>query len=314
METSTRSLLWFFLTIVVLFVIFIAGAFYSFGSLFSTDVSDADRKANIGVIEISGPIFDSKKIIDLIHLSQKDEDIKAVILRIDSPGGAVGPVQEVYQEVKRINDKYIADRKKKGKAIYASFGTIAASGGYYIGSASMKIYANPGSLIGSIGVIMHFFDASKFFEKLLLFSMNIKSGRYKDSGSPFKSMSKEEQTIFQKIVDTVHKQFIRDVMQVRKGRIRANIDEISQGQIFSGEEAIKIGLVDRLGGLWQAVREIHRELKLKGEPKIKIIKKDKRINFVKILRGIDSLISWLEPMVKNHWTPAIFPKFSIWNY
>src|SRR5690606_8771850 len=157
--------------------------------------------------EIQNTIMESKKTIELLLAAEDEKSIKAIILRIDSPGGAVAPTQEIYEEVRRIDKK---------KPIYASFGTVAASGGYYIGAACRKIWANAGTLTGSIGVIMQTADLSELFKFAKIKQEVIKAGRYKDIGSPARSMTDEERMILTELLAGTHKQFMSDISAVRK--------------------------------------------------------------------------------------------------
>jgi len=257
------------------------------------------NKGSIAVVEVAGVIMEAKKTIELLHAAEEDKKVKAIILRINSPGGAVGPTQEIYEEIRRIDSSWDTSDKKEGKPIYASFGSVAASGGYYLGAAARRIYASPGTLTGSIGVIMQFMDASKLFEKVMVNQKNIKAGRYKDIGSPTRPMTLEEQKLMEGMVLGVHQQFIKDIVKNRKTKLKSDINELAQGQIFSGEEAYKTGLVDELGSMWTAGRKIHKELKLKGKFGFKYIKKKKDVSFWDILQNIDeasanvNLFSWI---------------------
>ena len=238
----------------------------------------------IGVVEVEGIIMDSKKIIKLLLRAEKDESIKAIIVRINSPGGAVGPSQEIYEEMRRIGEK---------KPIYASFAAVAASGGYYIGSAAQKIFANPGTITGSIGVIMQFMNLEKLFKFLKINPGVIKAGRYKDIGNTDRSMTAKEKQLMQKMIDGVHRQFISDILRTRKNRIKGNIKDHAQGQIFSGEEAKRLGLVDELMGLYQAGRRIHEELKLTKEFGLKYFKEEKGFSVKNILEEIETRLKGL---------------------
>jgi len=246
----------------------------------STLSEDEERPSNnmIGVIEIEGIIFDSKKIIERLHKAEKDPNIKAIVLRINSPGGAVAPSQEIYQEILRLDQK---------KPIYASFSTVAASGGYYIGSAARKIFASPGTLTGSIGVIMEFVNLEKAMEFLKVKSEIIKAGKYKDAGHPHRSITSEERGLMEGVLSQVHRQFIDDILKTRSQILRKPIAELAQGQIFSGEEAQKLGLVDSLGGLWEAARFIHEEQKLPGEVRLYYIKDKKKLSLSEIMNTLE---------------------------
>ena len=248
----------------------------------------------IGVIKVEGVIMDSKEVVDLLNKANKNSSIKAILLRIDSPGGAVGPTQEIYEEIRRIDSAYNPDAKEgesKGKPIYASIGSIAASGGYYISAATRKIYANAGSLTGSIGVIMQFMDASKLMEWAKVRPEIVKAGRYKDFGGPGRPLTDQERSMLETTLAGVHDQFRADILKQRKDKIHGDLVELSQGQIFSGEQAVKYGLVDEVAGLWEAGRRIGKELGFKDEAELKYIEKKKQGKFWDLLDNIEETSS-----------------------
>jgi len=249
-------------------------------------------KGQIGVIEVEGVILKSKPVIDLLLMAEEDKKIDAIILRINSPGGAVAPTQEIYEEIRRIDAK---------KPVYASFDTVAASGGYYLGAATRRIYANPGTLTGSIGVIMQFANLEKVFEYFKIQQETIKAGKFKDIGSTARKMTDEERAFLNSMVQGVHKQFINDIVKNRKDKLKKDILELAQGQIFNGDEAHALGLVDELGSLWAAGRKIHEELKLKGEFGLKFIKEEKDVSFVDLLRKMDNSASYLSDIFNSYY-------------
>ncbi len=226
---------------------------------FSETIPSLTGRGRIGVVEIKGPITDSKSIIDQILRYKKDKGVKAIVLRIDTPGGEVGPSQEIYEEIKRLR----AARKK----VVASMGSVATSGGYYIACACDKIVANPGTVTGSIGVIMEYINIEELLRKLGLKSMVIKSGKYKDILSPTRELTGEERKILQDVIDNVHEQFIEVVVQGRRLG-KGEISKIADGRIFSGRQAKAIGLVDQLGNLQDAIDLAAEMVGIKGEPKV----------------------------------------------
>jgi len=197
----------------------------------------------VGVIEVKGVIADSKRVIRQIKDFRENDSIKAIVIRIDSPGGAVGPSQEIYTEIRKTT---------KIKKVIASFGAIAASGGYYIASATDGIISNPGTVTGSIGVIVGYTNFKALFDKIGLYPVVIKSGEFKDLASPVREMTESERALLQGFTDTVHNQFIKDVADARKMNIE-DIRKIADGRIFSGEKAVALGMVDRLGNLEDAI-------------------------------------------------------------
>lgn len=282
---NSKALFGVFAMVFVFFVILVLFATYTMNAF--NDTSELERKSNrahIGVIEIEGVIMDAKDTIDLLQAAEDDKQIEAIILRVNSPGGAVGPTQEIYEEIQRIDKK---------KPIFASFGAIAASGGYYVGAATRKIWANPGTLTGSIGVIMEFMDLSKLYEFAKVAPQTVKAGRYKDAGNPSRALTVEEKDMMDKLIAGVHQQFIGDIMKKRSDKIKGDIKELAQGQIFSGEGAKEAGLVDEMGSLWTAGRAIHKDLKLKDEFALKFMKKKKVLGLFDLMGSLEEGISKL---------------------
>ena len=210
----------------------------------------------IGVVEVIGVISDAEETVRWLKTFREDGSIKAIVLRIDSPGGAVGAAQEIYREVLKTREK---------KKVVASLGNVAASGGYYIACGADKIVANPGTLTGSIGVVMHFANLEELFKKLGIRGYVIKSGPYKDVGSPWRGMTKQERKLLQEVIDNVHDQFVRAVADGRKLPVE-EVRKIADGRILSGEQALELGLVDKLGSFEDAVELAKRLAGIKGKP------------------------------------------------
>lgn len=210
----------------------------------------------VGILEIKGVIKESNPTLNNLVKLAENKHIKAIALRIDSPGGAVGPSQEIYLEIMRI---------RKKKPIVASLGSVAASGGYYIASAANKIIASPGTITGSIGVKMEFINIQELLRKLGLEQEVIKSGVFKDIGSPTRRMSKEEKALIEKLIKDVHKQFVRAIANGRNLSLD-KVQEIADGRIFTGEEARKLGLVDKLGNFQDAIMLAAKFGGIKGKP------------------------------------------------
>ncbi len=241
----------------------------------------------VALIRIEGMIIDSKDTIDEIKEYAKDPSIKAIVLRINSPGGAVAPAQEIYEEVRKAVTK---------KKIIVSMGSIAASGGYYIASPATRIIANPGTLTGSIGVIMEIPNIEGLMSKLGIKTEVVKSGRHKDIASLFRGIKKEEREILQKVLDNVHEQFIMAVAEGRK-MLHDDGKKIADGRIFTGEQALKAGLIDELGNLEDAVQVAARLSGIKGEPVV--ISKKEHFSFINLLKGaIPKELTDIFPAVK----------------
>jgi protease-4 len=227
----------------------------------------------VALVRIEGPIIDSKNAVDEIKDYTKDSSIKAIVLRVDSPGGAVAPSQEIYEEVKKATAK---------KKVIVSMGSLAASGGYYISAPASRIVANPGTLTGSIGVIMEIPNIEGLMNKVGVKTEVIKSGRHKDMASMFRGIGKEERLILQDVLDDVHEQFIQSVAEGRKMRPE-DVKKIADGRIFTGKQALAAGLVDELGNLEDAIKAAAKLSGIKGEPEV--VSKKEKLSFMELLRG-----------------------------
>jgi len=227
----------------------------------------------VAILPVTGLIADSESTIEQLKKFAKDDSVKAIVLRINSPGGGVGPSQEIYEEVKKLSGK---------KVVVASMGALAASGGYYIACAAQKIYANPGTITGSIGVIMQFVNVKELIEKIGLKGMVVKSGAFKDIGSPVREMRPDERELLQSVIDNVHSQFIRAVADGR-GMDREAVEKLADGRIFSGEQAKALGLVDALGNLEDAVAEAGKMAKIEGEPRV-VTPPKKKLSILELLK------------------------------
>lgn len=216
------------------------------------------RGGSIALIRVEGGIYDSREVIRQIHKYRDSRSVKAILIRIDSPGGGVAASQEIHEEVVRTRTDY-------GKPVVASMGAVAASGGYYIAVAADRIVANPGTVTGSIGVIANFTNLEDLYKKIGVESRVIKSGKFKDSGSPFRDMTKEEERLLQSLVDDMYKQFVE---AVTKGRNMSEekVLSIADGRIFSGRQALELGLVDELGNLQDAIQAAAKMGGIKGKP------------------------------------------------
>jgi protease-4 len=212
----------------------------------------------VGVIEIYGIIADSKKVIEQLHDFRDNSSIKAVVLRIDSPGGGVGPAQEIFQVVKAVNAV---------KPVVVSMGAVTASGGYYIAVGAREIIANPGTITGSIGVVMEFANFRELLDKIGLARVVVKSGEFKDIGSPTREMTEAERKLLQELIDDVHEQFVNSVAEGRNIDPSA-VGAIADGRVFTGRKAVELGLVDRIGNLDVAIERAAELAGIEGEPDV----------------------------------------------
>ncbi len=233
-------------------LLILAGIFLLFWGGVRVLVSSASRpekrgifslQKGIGVIELTGVLVSSEEILQNLTEFRQDDTVQAIVLRIDSPGGAVGASQEVYTEVQRTN---------KIKPVVASLGSVAASGGYYAALGAERIIASPGTITGSIGVIIKFMNLSALFDKIGFHSEVVKSGKLKDMGSPERPITEEERALLQGLIDNVHSQFVDAVVASR--HLTADIVRpMADGRIFSGEQAKEKGLIDDFGNFTDAV-------------------------------------------------------------
>ncbi len=200
-------------------------------------------RPGIGIIELKGIITRSEQTIADLVKFKNNNNVKAIVVRIDSPGGAVGASQEIFREFRRVD---------MVKPIVASMGSVAASGGYYSAMGARRIVASPGTLTGSMGVILKFANLEEIFSKIGYRSETIKSGKFKDMGSPSRSLTTDERDMLQALLDNVHNQFIFDIAESRNIS-EEDVRKIADGRIFSGEQAHDLGLVDQLGNFNDAV-------------------------------------------------------------
>jgi len=190
----------------------------------------------VGVLLVRGLITDSREYIEGLKSFRENSRVKAIVLRVDSPGGGVSAAQEIYREV---------EKTKAVKPVVASLGSMATSGGYYISCVATKVVANPGTVTGSIGAIAVFPNFEKLFEKIGYSTVVIKSGEFKDIGNPARSMTPEEETLLRDTILEVHDQFVKDVARAR-GMEEASVRQIADGRILTGAKAKNLGLVDEL--------------------------------------------------------------------
>lgn len=212
----------------------------------------------VAVLEVEGVIGSSRKLNERLIAFRDDPSVKAIVLRINSPGGGVGPAQEIYEEVRKT---------VRVKPVVVSMGSVAASGGYYIAAPAQRILANPGTITGSIGVIMEFTNVQELLGKIGLKSNVVKSGELKDIGSSTRPMSDRDRQILQGLIDDVHQQFMTAIAEGRKMDMN-KVQALADGRIFSGNQALKLGLVDELGNLQDAIRIAGRLGGIEGEPAV----------------------------------------------
>ena len=243
---------------VFILVVFSGAFFYAYLTGGDAKVLSLFSGDGVGVLQIEGTIDDSRSVLAELKHFKEAPWIKVIVVRIDSPGGAVAPTQEIVEEIQRV---------KKKKPLIASMGGMATSGGYYIASACEKILANPGTLTGSIGVIMQLNNIEELMKKVGVKGLNIKSGANKDIGSPFQPLSQEGREILQSLVDDVHSQFVTAVAKGR-GMDEAQVRRLADGRVYSGAQAKALGLIDQFGTLEDAIELAARRVGLEGDPAV----------------------------------------------
>jgi protease-4 len=265
---------WFWVAIIGgIFAVIVLIICVTFASLAKSLGSDSESASgfstnSIAVIDISGVILDAEKVDKQLRKFGDDDNVKAIILHIDSPGGGAAASQEIYHEVLRI-------RAEKHKKIIASVESVGASGAYYIASACDKIYANPASVVGSIGVIMEWTNYGELMRWAKLKNITIHAGELKDAGDPTRDLTPKEEAYFQSLVDNMYGQFVHDVATGRHTTDDV-IKPLATGQVWTGEQALGLHLIDVQGGFRIALMDTAKDVGISGEPKIVRTTKDKR--------------------------------------
>ncbi|MDD2540275.1 MAG: signal peptide peptidase SppA [Desulfuromonadaceae bacterium] len=259
-------------TILISIILLFALSVKIAGTILRSEDTSIISEKGVGLVEVKGMILDSRETVRQLRYFLKQDTVKAVVLRVDSPGGIVAPSQEIYSEVKKFAAK---------KKIIVSMGSLAASGGYYISAPATMIYANPGSITASIGVILKLSNIESLMDKIGIKSYTLKTGKFKDSGSPFRKFSAEDRAMLQLVIANTHEQFVRAVAEGRKLPIE-DVRKIADGRILSGEQAKEHKLVDRLGTLQDAIEEAGRLAGISGEPEL-LLPPKKKINYLDLL-------------------------------
>ena len=253
----------------------------------------------IAIVNIHGMLMDSRDIVQQLSDYRHNPQIRGVILHIDSPGGAVAPAQEIYSEILKLRANH--------KTVYASMGTVAASGGYYIACAADYVLANPGTLTGSISAVMALNNIEELTKKVGVKPNIIKSGKFKDLGSPLRAMTPEEHILLQSVVNDVHEQFVQAIAKGR-GLPLSEINRIADGRIMTGQQALKLNLIDEVGGLEKTIDLLAKKIGIVGKPKV--IEQKEKIPFLGwLLQGrlsnrlAEAFIPSPQPRLQYLWFP-----------
>ena len=236
----------------------------------------------VAVVEVEGLIVDAERVVRELARQADSPSVRALVVRVQSPGGVVAPTQEIYAAIGQV--------RGQGKPVVASLGSVAASGGYYLAAAADRIVANPGTLTGSIGVIMQLPEIQELLKKVGVRYETVKAGRYKDIGNAGRSMTPEERQILQSLLDDIYDQFVDAVARGRH-LSRPAVLALADGRVYSGRRAKELGLVDQLGGLDDAVRLAGELAGISGKPGVVRPRRPTRLaDWLEWLAGSTSLI------------------------
>jgi protease IV len=256
---------------------------------------DLTSKEELGILELKGVIVDSDETLKQIKTLKERKSVKAVVLRVDSPGGGISASQEIYEELKKLD---------KEKPVVASLSSVAASGGYYVALGARTIMANLGTLTGSIGVIMQLAYLEKLYEFIKITPITIKSGKFKDIGSSARIMTEEEKKLLQALSDNMHAQFKKAVSDSRR-MLPESVNKIADGRVFSGQQALELGLVDSIGTFEDAIDQAAKLADMKDSPKL-FYAKEKKPKFIEFFSGTtDGISKIIMEAVGNRHTPVV---------
>ena len=275
--------------ITIIFMAFLAIVIIAlFSNIHWSSKSSISRsRGNIAVVDIKGVIVSAEKIAGQLTKYRQRSNIKGMIIRIDSPGGGSAAFQEIYREIRRI--------RESGIPVIASIASVGASGGYYAALGATKIMANPGSIVGSIGVIVDFPVAVELLNKIGIDVQTVKSGQYKDTGSPYREFTLEDEKQLDFVVQDVFDQFVTTIADER-GILKKKLLKISDGRIFTGSQAKELSLIDTLGTFEDAVLMIAEMAGIQGRPKLVFSQKQKKTLFDILFSDIEEVISLITPI------------------
>jgi len=282
--------------LVITAILFIAAAI-TFNSMIRKDDRSVKltRTDQIGVIPVQGVIIDSESFVRDLNKMASNKDIKAIILHINSPGGGTAASQEMYYAIKKIKENHEFP-------IVSVLSSLGASGGYYLALATDSIYAMPGTMTGSIGVIMDFPEWTEAMEKIGIRMNVVKSGEYKDTGAPYREFTEIDMAYYQDLVNDVYDQFITSVAESRH-MDKSRVEKLSDGKVYSGRQALNLGLIDHIGTLQDAIDDLTRQLMLSEKPQIIRPKEEKNTLYNFIFGDIKG---WIGSFVSTPTVQMIF--------
>jgi len=293
-DGRSRTLLWiligggaFFLFVLAVFSLVYITLHAGGGEAGLTGFGD-----RIGVVDLDGVILSPQPVVGQLKKFADDSSIKAIIIHVNSPGGGVAASEEIYREVKRI-------REEKKKKIVVSIETVGASGAYYIASASNKIYADNGSIVGSIGVIAEWVNYGDLLKWAKLKNIVLKTGEFKDTGNPARDLTPAEQAYMQSLIDNMFGQFVQAVADGRSLKFE-DVKSIANGKVWTGEQALSMKLIDNVGDFETVVKETAKSVNISGEPTLVHPEKDRKTLLDLMLGDVSQYIPNTEKMLEQH--------------
>jgi protease-4 len=293
-ERRSRTLLWILIGggAFFLFVLAVFSLVYMTLHAGSNQASFGGFGDRIGVVDLDGVILSPEPVVGELKKFNDDSSIKAIILHVNSPGGGVAASEEIYREVKRI-------REEKKKRIVVSIETVGASGAYYVSTASNKIYADEGSIVGSIGVIAEWVNYGDLLKWAKLKSVVLKTGEFKDTGNPARDLTPAEQAYMQSLIDNMFGQFIQAVADGR-GMKFDDVKSIANGKVWTGQEALSMKLIDNIGDFQAVVKDTAKSVGISGEPTLVHPEKDRKTLLDLMLGDISQYLPNAEKMMEQH--------------
>jgi len=277
---------WFLLLLLLL--ILFAGSFLAGRMGLLPEARRSLSSGKVAVVYVAGVLEDASGFLEEFDAFKDREDVKAIVVRVESPGGTIVPAQEIFEEMRKMRDT---------KPVLASLGNVAASAGYYVACGAQEIWANPGSLTGSIGVLSVLQNYRELMNKIGLKMQIMKAGEFKDMGNPMREMTPEEARIEQSMLDNLHGQFIRDVA-LGRNRSEEEIQPLADGRAFTGEQALHAGLVDQLGNLQDVIDRAAELGGIEGEPEV-VYPEEKRPSIWEFV--VQSCAGWLRLEAREFW-------------
>jgi protease IV len=292
-ERRSRTLLWILIGggAFFLFVLAVFSLVYLTLHAGGSEASFSGFGERIGVVDLDGVILSPEPIVGQLKKFNQDSSIKAIILHVNSPGGGVAASEEIYREVKRIHDE-------KKKRIVVSIETVGASGAYYVASASNKIYADNGSIVGSIGVIAEWVNYGDLLKWAKLKSIVFKTGEFKDTGNPTRDLTPAEQAYMQSLIDNMFGQFVQAVADGR-GMKFEDVKSIANGKVWTGEQALSMKLIDNVGDFQAVVKDTAKAVGISGEPTLVHPEKDRRTLLDLMLGDVSQYLPNTEKMLEQ---------------